>query len=367
MQQTSLSNPSSTFDATVFRRAATFRGADADQLDSIEAREIGFDFARRGMPLPEDTGVAFREGWLEGRARFGQRTCGGTPWDRKLLRLRLSAWRRNRVVDKAVSAAYLEHISVSLCPITREVLTTGTHGLSDATVDRVFNGGAYAVGNLAVMSQRANLAKANRTVEEIIAIARGLGAGERHEGLDGLEWARLASLCAQALPRELGSHYWPLLVWPPNGLMVSNLLGMIMMTTSLVALKFFRPAVAAEARDRCGTKAARKAFDDYIATLRARTAALSKRNASLACVFHPLEDAWCSELVWQRFMKWMRVTTPGCIAAIGLVLHRASARTSRPITDEQFSGWAIESRGYLTQRRDEPWAAGDWPEWRAAA
>ena len=81
-------------------------------LDRIEAREIGFDFARRGMKLPEESGVAFKEGWLEGQAKFGQRTDGGTQWDRKLLRLRYSAWRRSRIVDKAVTADYLEHIGV---------------------------------------------------------------------------------------------------------------------------------------------------------------------------------------------------------------------------------------------------------------
>ena len=300
MNQMRTAAPSPVVDDVVFSRVAGFRPADPDDLDRIEAREIGFDFARRGLGLPADPGTAFREGWLEGRARFGQRFDGGTPWDRKLLRLRHSAWRRSRIVDKLVTAEHLERISVSVCPITREVLTTGTHGLSDATVDRVFNGGAYAVGNLAVMSQRANLAKANRSIEEIGAIAHGLDGEGRYEGLGRVEWVRLESLCSLSLPSGHVPHVCPLTVMPPKGLVISHGFAIVMIGTSLMAVNAIRPAVTAGVRELCGATGAKKAFDEYLKALRVRKAAVAKGSKSWQSVFHPLEDAWLSELVWEQ-------------------------------------------------------------------
>jgi hypothetical protein len=144
-----------------------------------------------------------------------------------------------------------------------------------------------------------------------------------------------------------------MLVWPPNGLMVSNALGMIMMDLSLLVMGHFRPAVAAAVRDLCGTKRARKAFDTYVATHRVRLAVLSRGERPLPCVFHPLEDSWLSELVWQRFLKFFSTTAPEHLAAIGLATHRAMGRANKPMTEQQLRGWAIESRGYLTERRDE--------------
>lgn len=346
---------SSANDEACFPRVASFRGADVEGLDRIEAREIGFDFARRGMKLPDASGVAMNEGWLEGCARFGQRADGGTPWDRKLLRLRYSAWRRSRIVDRAVTAAYLERIGVPSCPITRESLTAGTHGLSDATIDRVFNDGGYAVGNLVVMSQRANLAKANRTIDEVIDIADRLADGERHEGLGRPEWARLASLCSLAQPSECTWHVRPLLVWPPRGLMISNAHAVVMVGASLMATSapWLRSAFAKEIGESSGGKKARKEFDAFVATLRLRLAGVAKAATSPPGTLWPIEDAWASGLVWQRFRKFDGSTSPGNIAAMRDAIVRAMRSKVAGISDAEFAGWAIETRGYLRERRDE--------------
>ena len=75
-------------------------------------------------------------------------------------KLRLGAWLRGRAFEGTqVNPAFLRRIDVAVCPVTRELLTHGTGELSDASVDRVFNDAAYAAGNLAVMSTRANRAK----------------------------------------------------------------------------------------------------------------------------------------------------------------------------------------------------------------
>lgn len=204
-----------------------------------------------------------------------------------------------------------------------------------------------------MMSRRANVAKANRTVEEIIEIADSLGGGQQVEGLGRLEWARLASLCSVALPCEHELRLRPLLVWPPNGLLVSKAHGVLMMGTSLMAPNYFRPAVAAEVRDLCGKKTTRKAFDEFMATLRIQLVVARNRMRHPPSVWHTFEDAWASGLVWQLFQKFVRLTPPEDIAAMRDVLNRAMAKWINEITDEEYLGWAIESRGYLTERRDE--------------
>ena len=95
----------------------------------------------------------------------------------------------------------------------------------------------------------------------------------------------------------------------------------------------------------CGTKRARKACDSCVATHRVRLAVLSRGERPLPCIFHPLEDSWLSELVWQRFLKFFSTTAPACLAAIGLATHRAMGRANKPMTEEQLRGWAIESGG----------------------
>jgi hypothetical protein len=333
-------------------RVDTFHAANVEGLDRIEAREIGFDFARRGMNPPEDCGTAFKEGWLEARARFGASVDAGTQWDRKLLRLRLSAWRRCRLVDRSVTAAFLEQISVPVCPITREALTTGTHSLSDATIDRVFNGGAYAAGNIAVLSRRANQAKANRTIEEIIEIAERLPDEERHEGLLRHEWARLASLCSLALPLDHALHVRPLLVWPPRRLLLSNAYPVVMVGTSLMAATYLRPAVTAEVRALLGSKRAKKTFDEFFETFRWRLVVVAKGKKT-PHVLHRFEDTWSSDLVWRRFEKFRQATPAEDIGAIRDAIKRALAANVNEIPEETLRGWATESGGYLTKRRDD--------------
>lgn len=56
------------------------------------------------------------------------------------------------------------------CPITLIELTHGTGGDTDWSVDRVNNDGAYAEGNLVVMSTRANTAKGDKSLLDVISL-----------------------------------------------------------------------------------------------------------------------------------------------------------------------------------------------------
>ena len=123
---------------------------------------------------------------------------------------------------------YLRQIDVACCPITRELLTHGSGIGSDASVDRVCDDGAYAAGNLAVMSQRANQAKADKTVDQFLVLARQVKAvplvgQDCKANLTTEEGARLAVLVSFATPMaHAKAACMPLRVLPPNRLRVLN-------------------------------------------------------------------------------------------------------------------------------------------------
>ncbi|MEO6033125.1 MAG: hypothetical protein ABIP61_14705, partial [Burkholderiaceae bacterium] len=132
-------------------------------LESI-GFELGWDYAHYRVAPPQPYGTeasALRDGLLAGQAAFGARTLRATRHASKWLQLRLHAWLRGRSVELIqVTPNYLQQIDVTHCPITRVALSSATLEASDTSVDRVRNDAGYAAGNLAVMSARANHAKA---------------------------------------------------------------------------------------------------------------------------------------------------------------------------------------------------------------
>src|SRR5882724_473504 len=128
--------------------------------------ELGWDYAhyRVTPPAPYAHEPSFvLQGLLAGQAAFGLRTLEPTRHVRKWLQLRLHAWLRGRSVELVqLTPNYLQQIDVSHCPVTRMALSSATldGSGSDASVDRVRSDAGYAAGNLAVMSTKANHAKA---------------------------------------------------------------------------------------------------------------------------------------------------------------------------------------------------------------
>jgi hypothetical protein len=94
-------------------------------------------------------------------------------------------------VDPKVTPQWLRCIDVNECPVMRIALTHGQGLRCDASIDRLNNDGAYAPGNLAVMSAAANLAKGRRSFEEVLLLSQ---RDEPTEGLAAVEWLRLAAL-----------------------------------------------------------------------------------------------------------------------------------------------------------------------------
>lgn len=107
-------------------------------------------------------------------------------FERKCLQLRLGAFMRGLPFDADVAQR----------PVTREALSHGEQLGTDWSVDRLNNDGAYAPDNLAVMSTRVNVAKSNRSFEQVPALSeREVPSG----GLLPIEWLRLAGAPAAQL------------------------------------------------------------------------------------------------------------------------------------------------------------------------
>lgn len=289
----------------VGRRVDGFRKSDESTLDTELGRSIGYEFAQYGMSLPADAAEALREGFDE-IARSGTRR-GAKPssaLDRKLLRLRASAWRRNRVVDASVTTEHLRLIQVRYCPITQCELTSGSNSDTDATIDRVYNGGGYCAGNLAVLSARANRVKANLLPLEIARIA--VDDGAEKEDLSRKEWLRMAALTNQVVPMgEKAEMRLPLWVCPPRGVVVTDHWSIVCMLLSVVTHQGSNEE-RSRIRSVCSGKAQKKVLDDLLQYLAAamRGARMDLERRGIMSGDLMVGDAWFSDGVLLKFNQW---------------------------------------------------------------
>lgn len=134
---------------------------------------------------------------------------------RKWLQLRRNAWKRHKFFSKDVTPDYLKYIDRAYCQITRIKLTHGTGQDTDWSVDRIDNDKDYIKGNLVVMSQRANAAKSELTINHLV---RG-GELRQIGNLTEAETRRLATL--MYLTSQDACEPVPALVMPPIGIYVS--------------------------------------------------------------------------------------------------------------------------------------------------
>jgi hypothetical protein len=319
--------------------------------------ELGWDYAHCGVVPPAahlDPLSPVRQGWEAGRQTFGQRTLASNRFVRKWLQLRLNAWLRGRAFEATqVNPAFLRQIDVAVCPITRELLTHGTGELSDASVDRVFNGAAYAGGNLAVMSTRANRAKGDYGTDDAMRLARQVELGRlgKIDGLSAEQWARIAVLTSFVTPLpHARAATLPLIVLPPNRLRVLNPVQSLQV---MLSLQFTRGGHAR----RCAALAslmpsadARQAFNSFMLTLLARRLAAGKA-ASDGDERRMVEDMWLDPLVQRRWQRLaLRLTEADCrrIGRVAAERGLASSGIRWLGTEAATAGWALESAGYAS-------------------
>jgi hypothetical protein len=342
----------------------TFTDAATDPAHQPDTGfELGWDYAHYGTVPPADhlhPLSPVRQGWEAGRDSFGQRTLQPNRFARKWLQLRLNAWLRGRVFEgQQVNPAFLRRIDVALCPVTREVLTHGTGELSDASVDRVFNDAAYAAGNLAVMSTRANRAKSAYGVDDAMAFVRQIEVGQlgQIDGLSAEHWARIAVLTSFATPMpHARAANLPLLVLPPNRLRVLNPVQSLQV---MLSLQFTRAGHARRCAALAGlmpTAEARYAFNAFMHTLLARRLAAG-RIADAVAERHAVEDLWRDPLINQRWQRLaLRLTADDCERIGRVAADRGLAGSGvRWLTAESATdGWALESSGYAVAQDCRP-------------
>jgi hypothetical protein len=337
---------------------ATPPGADPDRT----AFEIGWDFAHYRLVPPADhlhPGHPVRQGWEAGQAVFGARTLQARPGVRKWLQLRLNAWLRGKAFDShTVTPHLLRVIDVPVCPITGEALTQGTGGLSDASVDRVNNDAGYAAGNLAVMSVRANRAKADRDWRDAAACARRLEA-EGLDAIDGLtaaHWARLASLMSLCTPLpHAAAASLPLLVLPPVRLRVLNPVQALQV---VLTLRFCQPGQMPriDALVALCPPDVRGPLHSLLTTLLARRIAAGP-GADAATLRRAMEAAWAQPLVLRRWQRVaLRLVPAECERIVAFAVRRqlAGAALRCQSLKSATDGWALETGGRVELPAHEP-------------
>jgi hypothetical protein len=318
--------------------------------------ELGWDYAHHHLVPPAPYAQEpspLRHGLLAGQATFGQRTLQATRHVRKWLQLRLHAWLRGRSFElMQVTPHYLQQIDVSHCPITRMELSAASLQASDSSVDRVRSDAAYAAGNLAVMSTKANHGKAAHGRIEALAFVARIEA----EGLDGLkgltaeQWTRVAVLCSfvEPLPHAEACTI-PLRVLPPNRLRLFNPAQALQAFISQQLLVPGWSHRITRLEDLLPGKAVKRAFQTFFHALLPRVLEAGKGVQPHALRW-AIEDAWRNPLALQRWTAFVsQLTAAQCEALVAraaakkLGTLRVQALPDAQATD----GWQIDSRGYV--------------------
>ena len=292
-------------------------------------RRLGHDLARyRVIGDAEALPVSVMEGMRAGR---GPRSSPDR-FERKWLQLRTNAYRRGRIVDERVNAAFLRRIDVAVCPVTRVVLTHGRRLASDWSVDRLNNDGAYAPGNLAVLSTQANGAKGDRRFDEVLLLARAV---EATDGLEPVEWLRLASLM---LGPSFATHASAAPVVP----LVAPIAPCTVQTAEqVVQYTITRAATTVSTRNALARQLRRSGMERAVMERIDVVVALFHRRAKHIA---PCWDAWLLTDLVTAFMKlratleghdWARLARASVAVSAALVLPSAHIRP-----------WRLDARGY---------------------
>ena len=297
------------------------------------ARKLGFDLFIYGMrDVRQDWPAGVLDGFSLAQSRHLPRRQSDR-YQRKWLQIRLGALRRQRQVDASVTPAILKQIDVEECPVMRCRLTHGTHSPSDWSIDRLNNDGACASHNLAVISTQANLAKANRSFEEIFSLSE---LTYDTDGLSPLHWLRLAVLmlgpcfatCPQAVP------VIPL-VAPIPKLTVRLGTQQIQYACTVNAGRLAgKSQLLKKFVGCCGTDAARWRLAQFLDALHQNL-----KTASLPW------DAWLIPQVMQAFDAWRYALNTQEWARAGAVAMPLAG--ARPVLATRLHLWKLGTKGYM--------------------
>ena len=155
--------------------------------------DLGWDYfsAKQGLPNDAEGFPAFLDGYNTAKERV--KPIRADRFYLKWLQIRYGALKRNRIFDVSVTPKVIRQMDVTHCPITLEPLTHSTFSDSDWSIDRVSNVAGYVLGNLVIVSTKANKAKGSMSFQDIFNHAE---ATEPVNGLTQMEWKRWRAICS---------------------------------------------------------------------------------------------------------------------------------------------------------------------------
>ncbi|HSW05572.1 hypothetical protein [Aquabacterium sp.] len=330
---------------------ATSHGARPQGRDG-SGFEIGWDLAHYRLTPPVAHLHAenpVRQGWSAGRAVFGARTLKPSRAVRQWLQLRLAAWQHGLAFEAVqVVPNYLTQLQADECPVTRTPLAASDG--TEPTITRLNTAAGVAAGNLVMLSQAALTAKADHRWDSALANARRIEAGECTEidGLNAIEWARLALLISLVTPlAHAQAATLPLWVLPPNRVRVLNPVQalQVMLTLQFCEAGYARRLVALAVL--MPSSEARQAFQVFMHTLLARRLSAGPVLDG-AAARRAMETAWADALVQRR---WQRLALLLTSADCEQLLQRAARRGLMGAGKQWLNssrateGWALETAG----------------------
>lgn len=291
--------------------------------------DLGWDIARLGYGVLDYTTLSYsiRQGIAAGEIQFGRVKHLSCRYARKIVQIRLSAYRRGIPFSTTtVTAEFLKEIDVEFCPITRDRMTHGVGLETDWSVDRVDNSQGYVRGNLAVMSTGANSAKDSLDLSRLGDQASSCTLRPKSGyPLSPEAWQRLWTLASFTSPiPEKQIRDWPLIIFPPATIPLQK----------AWAFKFWMHCIACGMMPACSLAAlieSKKelrtigAFCSAMQDAGKRATASLKReyglNDSDAHIW-AMEDAWREPSVNWRYNRVTREISVGTEYRIGKYAER---------------------------------------------
>lgn len=292
--------------------------------------ELGWDYAMYGMTRDGLQPVSFQRGHDAGREHAGRNTLKNDPYARKWLQVRYNAWIRGRAVDEAVTPEFLAQIDCPRCPVTRLALTKGQMAETDWSIDRLNNDGAYAVGNLAVMSVKANQAKGGKSFAEIMDCAQ---AADEVDGLSPVEWLRMAVMCVATCSGDGEVVVVPILplVVPPRPYVPVHPSQQAQLVLARQALGG-KGTILHRMRGVAGSEADRKLFQKLVKRLR-------RCNSPAAPI-----AVWEDPRTFEIFREWYLSLSPKQLGTLVDVMGNHGGFGDMPVGFRD--AWRLPSRGY---------------------
>lgn len=164
--------------------------------ESLTAFNLGWDYSRYGLSVPDDAPADFCDGYRCDSQRQTKK-LNSDKFTRKWLQLRYGAMKRGKYFSSEVTPDYLKRLMPydGRCPVTLEPLTFSEVKSSDWSIDRIDNTRGYERGNIVVLSVAANRAKGNRSLQELRDLANSPTAPSE---LSPEQWQRMANLLMPA-------------------------------------------------------------------------------------------------------------------------------------------------------------------------